>query len=239
MTAMTPEVVILGHHKIGPVPAGYWASWYYVPVAAFAAQLELMRVRGYVPLTLAAFLDGIDRPETLPPKSYLLTFDDGYRSLLEQALPVMRAAGVPGVLFVPTGAVGGTNHFDFNVEPLEAIATWDELAEMERGGLAIQPHGVSHRAFGTLTPAEQDTEVAESKRAIEAHLGRPAELFSFPYGDNSADPATVEQILRRHGYRAAVLYGGAPVPFIPANRYRLTRIAIGSDTHLATELDRL
>ena len=237
--AMTPEVLILGHHKIGPIPEGYWESWYYVPEAVFADQLRLLRERGYAFLDLQSFLDGIDRPEGLPPKSVLITFDDAYRSLLRHALPVMRAEKCPGVVFVPTSFVGGTNAFDQGKEPLEAICTWEELGELERGGVAVQSHGVFHRALSGLPVEELEIEIGQSKREIEARLRRPVELYSFAFGDNSQEPAVVEAILRRHGYRAAVLYGGAPGPLIPENRYRITRIALGSTTDLAHELDSL
>ncbi|HEY8965019.1 MAG TPA: polysaccharide deacetylase family protein [Candidatus Methylacidiphilales bacterium] len=246
---MNRDLVILGHHKIGPIPEGGWKSWYYVPTEAFAAQLRLLRDRGYSFLTLDAFLDGVDRPEALPEKAALVTFDDGYRSLLRHALPAMRELGVPGVVFVPTDWVGRDNGFDCGVEPREEIATWEELAEMERGGLAVQPHGKSHRGLSTLTPAEVEEEIAGSKRAIEEHLGRPAALFSFPFGDNGADTFTngsrhekqdsplVDGLLKKHGYRAACVYGGDPIPLDLAHRYRLTRIAMGEDTDLAKALD--
>ena len=239
MATELPEVLILGHHKIGPIPEGYWESWYYVPERVFADQLRLLRERGYAFIDLKTFLDGIDRPEILPPKAALITFDDAYQSLLRYAVPVMQAARCPGVVFVPTWFVGGTNGFDEGKEPLERICSWEDLAAMERGGVAVQSHGVHHRALGELTPEELEIEIGHSKREIEEHLKRPVELYSFAFGDNSKEPEAVEAILRKYRYRAAVLYGGAPVPFTPQNRYRITRIAMGSTTDLAHELDSL
>jgi peptidoglycan/xylan/chitin deacetylase (PgdA/CDA1 family) len=232
-----PEVVILGHHKIGPIPEGYWESWYYVSVEAFTAQLRLLRERGYAFLALRAFLDGLDKPASLPPKSVLVTFDDGYTSLLKYAVPVLKEFACPAVVFVPTGLVGGSNSFDHQVEPHEAIATWDELREFEKHGVAVQPHGVNHAALSDISRSEIEKEIADSKRAIEENLKRPAQLFSFPYGDNGKEPALTAALLKKHGYRAACLYGGKKVPFAAANRYKLTRIALGSDSDLAKELD--
>jgi len=238
---MTRDIVVLGHHKIGPIPPDGWKSWYYVPEAAFAAQLRLLKDRGYTFLTLAAFLDGLDNPATFPSKGVLITFDDAYRSLLRHALPVMGAAGVPGVVFAPTAWVGKKNDFDHGVEPPEDIATWDDLAAMERGGLAVQSHGRTHRGLSDLTFAEIEEEIAASKREIEARLSRPVAFFSFPFGDNRKDDeagrAHIEAALRRHGYRAACVYGGDPVRLDLSHPYRLTRIAMGEDTDLAKALD--
>ncbi|SDU11130.1 Peptidoglycan/xylan/chitin deacetylase, PgdA/CDA1 family [Verrucomicrobium sp. GAS474] len=241
MTAPAPDIVILGHHKIGPIPENGWKSWYYVPEETFALQLQLLKDRGYAFLTLEAFLHGLSHPETFPAKGVLITFDDGYRSLLRHALPPMQAVGAPGVVFVPTDWVGKNNDFDLGVEPPEAIATWEELAAMEKGGLAVQSHGRTHRGLSTLAPADLREEIEDSKKEIEERLGRPVAFFSFPFGDNAAerghDSPVIEALLRESGYRAACVYGGDPVPLDLSHPYRLTRIAMGEDTDLAKALD--
>ena len=54
--------------------------------------------RDYEIVGLDAVLSG-----NLPRRSLLITFDDGYRSFVDIALPVLRRLGLPSVLFV-TGA---------------------------------------------------------------------------------------------------------------------------------------
>jgi peptidoglycan/xylan/chitin deacetylase (PgdA/CDA1 family) len=49
--------------------------------------------------------------EPLPPRSVLITFDDAYADVAEHAWPLLRGLGLPAVLFVPTGAPGGTAAF--------------------------------------------------------------------------------------------------------------------------------
>lgn len=230
------HVAILAHHKIGPIPPGAWESWYYVASEAFAAQLRWLKENGYAYLSLEAFLDGLERPEALPEKSALVTFDDGYRSIFRHGLPELQAAGCPAVIFVPTDHAGKTNAWDRGQEPEEAICTWDEFRELEKAGVAIQPHGTSHLALSGLDDSRIEREIAESKRQIEAHLGRPASLFSFPFGDNSPRPETVDGLLKKHGYRAACLYKGGTQTLPAANPFRLTRIALGADSNLASEL---
>ena len=55
--------------------------------------------RDYEVVGLDAVLSG-----NLPRRALLITFDDGYRSFIDAALPVLRGLGLPSVLFV-TGAV--------------------------------------------------------------------------------------------------------------------------------------
>jgi peptidoglycan/xylan/chitin deacetylase (PgdA/CDA1 family) len=230
-------LAILGFHKIGPAPGG-WETWSYIPEAAFAGFLRHLREDGWQVIDLAAFLRGLTAPETLPRRAALLTFDDGYRSNLTVAVPWLRRFDCPAVMFVPTDFIGGKNSFDADVEPEEAICTWDELRALERAGVAIQSHGCSHRAFSDLMSAEQQDELARSRAVLEDGLGRPVEVFCFPYGDDGREPDSTADALRRTGYRAACLYGGGPNRVPLTDAYRLTRLAMGPDTDLGAALEQ-
>jgi peptidoglycan/xylan/chitin deacetylase (PgdA/CDA1 family) len=200
------KLAILSYHKIGPPPEGGWESWYYVSGEMFAEHLRLLKARGYEAIDITAFYRGLDEPSTLPAKSTLITFDDGYRNNLTVALPVMKQLRVPGVIFVPTQYIGGINGWDTDNEPLERICDWDELLELERGGVAVESHSVSHPSFSLLTPAQQEDELRRSKETLEAGLGRAVGFLGYPYGDAGTDAAFSEAALHRIGYRAACLY---------------------------------
>jgi peptidoglycan/xylan/chitin deacetylase (PgdA/CDA1 family) len=232
-----PRVAILSYHKIGPPPPGGWETWYYISTQLFQRQLQMLQDRGYVFLDLPTFYRGLDDPASLPAKSTLITFDDGYRNNLTAALPVMMKFGAPGVVFVPTNYIGGMNLWDAGgQEPDEAICDWDDLRKLERFGLAIESHSVTHPAFSNLTPEEHEAELRKSKEALEAGLGRKVEFFSYPYGDSGTDPALAEELAKKVGYRAACLYGGDVVNLANANRYRLERLALGMDSDLGALL---
>lgn len=231
------RLAILGFHKIGtPTPDG-WETWYYIPEETFASQLRYLKESGWEVIDVATLLSGLESPGDLPERAALLTFDDGYRSMREVALPVLKDFGYPAVLFVPTDYIGGRNVFDADSEPDEAICNWDDLRALERGGVSIQSHGASHRPFSRLEADEQEVELRRSKSALESGLGKSVEVFAYPYGDSGSDPDLAARALVRTGYRAACLYGGGPNTLpIPAP-YRLTRLAVGPDTDLQTALD--
>jgi peptidoglycan/xylan/chitin deacetylase (PgdA/CDA1 family) len=229
-------VAILGFHKIGEPPPGGWETWFYIPEETFAGYLDDLREGGWHVIGLAAFLRGLAEPDSLPERTALLTFDDGYRSIRHVALPWLRQFDFPAVLFVPTNFIGGRNDFDANSEPEEAICDWDDLRELERCGISVQSHGASHRTFSQLDPDEQETELLWSRSVLEAELGKPVAVFSFPYGDGGADPQTMGRMLGRAGYQAACLYGGGPNRLPLADPYRLTRLAMGPDTDLRAAL---
>jgi peptidoglycan/xylan/chitin deacetylase (PgdA/CDA1 family) len=224
-------LAILGFHKIGPAPGG-WETWFYIPQATFVGYLEYLKEDGWQVLDVAAFLRGLAEPDSLPERAALITFDDGYRSILDHGLPELRLFGYPAVMFVPTAFIGGHNDFDADNEPQEAICGWQELREVERCGVSVQSHGVSHRALSDLNPAEQEQELLRSKAALEDGLGKPVEVFSYPYGDCGPEPGAARRVLERTGYRAACLYGGGPYRVPVADPYRLARLAVGPDTDL-------
>jgi peptidoglycan/xylan/chitin deacetylase (PgdA/CDA1 family) len=238
MSAQTSGRVlaILGFHKIGEPPPGGWETWFYIPEAPFADYLNYLREDGWAVIDLETFLKGLELPESLPERAVLLTFDDGYRSMRNVALPWLLRFGYPAVLFVPSDFIGGRNLFDVDNEPEEAICDWTDLRELERCGVSVQSHSASHRWFSQLNLAEQEEELVRSKLALEAGLGEPVEVFSYPYGDAGANPHAVERALKRTGYRAACLYGGGPNSLPEVHPYRLSRLAMGPDTDLQAEL---
>jgi peptidoglycan/xylan/chitin deacetylase (PgdA/CDA1 family) len=224
------SLAILGYHKIGAPPAHGWDTWFYIPEPVFADQLAWLREHEWEVIDVERFLRGLEEPDSLPQRAALITFDDGYRSNLEIAVPWLRRYGYPAVMFVPTDFIGGSNSFDADAEPEEPICNWSELRELERLGVSVQSHGAAHRRFSELSLAQQAMELARSKCALEIGLQRAVEVFSFPYGDDGADPAALRTALQRTGYRAACLYGGGPNAVPVADALRLTRLAMGPDS---------
>jgi peptidoglycan/xylan/chitin deacetylase (PgdA/CDA1 family) len=232
-------LAILSFHKIGEPGPGGWESWFYIPEKTFAGYLDVLKENGWTAIDVPAFLGGLRAAETLPERTVLLTFDDGYRSVRDVALPWLHRFGFPAVSFVSTGYIGGSSTFDSGVEPEEPMCDWEDLRELQRHGVSIQSHGVSHRRFSTLDPGEREEELVRSKEEIETRLANGVDVFAFPYGDNGHDPRATADALNRAGYRAACLYGGGPNPLPVADSYRLARLAMGPDTDLKRELERI
>lgn len=232
------QLAILSFHKIGEPPRGAWNTWFYVPEGTFVRQLTYLATHGWRVIDQATFVKGLEDPGSLPSRSALITFDDGYRSMRTIALPWLRRFGFPAIVFVPTDYIGGRNAFDGGSEPDEPICDWDDLKELERCGVSIQPHGVSHKRFSDLNLEQQRGELLGAKAVLEDGLRHRAEVFAFPYGDDGRDPEALRKELKQVGYRAACLYRGGPVSFPLTNPYRLPRLAMGPDTDLEAALVR-
>ncbi|MFN3361939.1 MAG: polysaccharide deacetylase family protein, partial [Pseudanabaenaceae cyanobacterium] len=121
-------------------------------------------------------------------------FDDNYRGQYLYAFPLLKQYKFPAVWSVHTGFVGSPQG--------KPKATWAELKEMADSGLVtVASHTVTHRNLADLPAAEIDRELVESKKILEAKLGRPIKYFTYPEGTYTE--AIKEQVARA-GYRAAL-----------------------------------
>lgn len=191
---------ILMYHALVPCPAPPLAR-VHVAAAEFNAQMAWLAASGLPVRPLSEALAAL--PAGRP--AVALTFDDGYRSQLRVAAPVLAQYGFVATLFVTTGAVGqpdyaGQPGFAASAPAGDPPLTWAELRQLQAQGWRIEAHGHSHRPLAGRPAAEQAAELRQSRAAVAAHLGRVPELFAFPYG--SYDRRTLTA-LGPAGYRAA------------------------------------
>jgi peptidoglycan/xylan/chitin deacetylase (PgdA/CDA1 family) len=90
--------------------------------------------------------------------------------------------GIPATIYVASAIIDGTAQFDWYRQPPAALS-WDELREIQRGGLVdIQPHTRTHPILPRLTAAEAWSEIAGSKADVDRQLGVPTSSFAYPAG---------------------------------------------------------
>ncbi len=166
----------------------------------FAEQVDWLRANArVVPLDEVADLLAGGRP--LPDRAVVLTFDDGFADFYTDAAPILRRANLPATVFLTTGFCGRTNRWPGQPDWVEEqpLLSWDQVAELAQQGFAFGSHTVNHPALAEVAPEEAEAEIVQSKEKITARLGRPVELFCYPYGSCNAP---VRAIAGRH-YRAA------------------------------------
>lgn len=169
-----------GREPTGPATVLYYHGIPANQRAAFAAQLDTI-------LELARVVRS-DTSEDLSSaaRSVAITFDDGLLSVLEQAYPELQRRRMPFTVFVPSGSIGRNPAWmagRTGVGPQEVLMNAEQLRFLARDELVcIGSHTVTHPDLTRQSPAEQRTELTESKRVLEDVLGKPVELFSFPHG---------------------------------------------------------
>jgi len=119
---------VLMYHYFGDAP-GADPERLFVTRRMFSAQLDHLQRRGWQALTLDEYLAALDGAPT-PRRSYLLTIDDGHESVASIAAPVLAAAGIPSVLFGPTGA--GLHGLEEWVDVQSVLKCRDALVNLAR-----------------------------------------------------------------------------------------------------------
>jgi peptidoglycan/xylan/chitin deacetylase (PgdA/CDA1 family) len=164
-----------------------------------------------------------------------VTFDDAFRGVHRDALPVLVELGVPATVFVVSDRLGTT---DPDWYPgADRTMTEEELLEVVGAGLTIGSHTRTHRPLFGLDVAALDDELEGSRAALRDLSGQPVDLLAYPGGFYDRDArAKVEDA----GYAAAFTFrNGRLLPGL--DRFRLPRLSMGSHwraAHLAYMLGR-
>lgn len=132
-----------------------------------------------------------------PGAKVSFTFDDGLQSAYTQAAPTLAKHGLTGTDYVITGCVGMTTVPNTcRANTATPYMTWAQVQSLQNTyGWEVGSHTVDHKCLAsnakvdksdcqatTLTKAQVDAELANSKSALAAH-GISATDFSTPYGD--------------------------------------------------------
>lgn len=214
---------ILTYHSIG------WRRYEMnVTPEAFAAQMAwLSKHQRVIPLEEAAAGE----------PGIAITFDDGYRDNLINALPILEHHHFPATLFVVSCCLGGT--LPGEKEPdTGVLLTPDELREAAARGLSIGGHTRSHPRLSTLDRAAQVEEIAGGKVELETILGQLVTAFAYPYGSALDYTAESEEIAREAGFTSASSNRYGPVRSSDSP-FALRRIWIDSTDSLRTFEDKI
>jgi peptidoglycan/xylan/chitin deacetylase (PgdA/CDA1 family) len=158
-----------------------------------------------------------------------VTFDDGFRNVLENAVPGLVERNMPATVFVPSGNLGRTPDWwmsDGSADANERVVTAEEVrAVIATELVSIGSHAVSHRALTALCESDLDHELCASRAGLETLTGRPVEALAFPYG------AYDERVLahaRRAGYTRAFTIE-ATVHRADADEFLMGRVRVEPD----------
>lgn len=187
-----------------------------VSVKQFRQHLAYLKKHDYTVLPLGKALERMHSDQGLPEKTAVLTIDDGYRSIWENAVPLLDEYGYKATIFVPTSHVGGGNYL-----------SWEQVARLQEKGHEIGNHSHSHGHFLNSGPGEiAEAFEADLKKAhdlFRRHLGEVPDLYAYPFGEYHPEMFAV---LEKYGYRAAaaqksgVIYRGSEkfaLPRFPMN----------------------
>jgi peptidoglycan/xylan/chitin deacetylase (PgdA/CDA1 family)/GT2 family glycosyltransferase len=187
--------LILGYHAFGK--PGEKPSRYVVPATRFERQLAWLKRRGFNVISLGEYVAYRASHRFPPPRTVVLTIDDGYLDTATIARPLLVRFRLPATLFLMSSPR------DDETDPVLAERTVMDCAQARAllgETFEIGSHTRTHPRLTAIPPDQARVEITGSKHDLESNLGTPVTLFAYPFGATSSD---IRTLVEEAGYLAA------------------------------------
>jgi len=159
----------------------------------FEAQMRYLKNAGYKTIT---FHDLINN--NIPSKPVIVTFDDGYASVYENALPILHSLKFKAVVFIISGYIGKENTWDANLAGIRfSHLHSSQIQELFQEGLEIGSHGVTHRALTYLPLDQIILELRKSREGLSNLIQDSVSTIAYPFGIQNK---TIQDFAKDAGY---------------------------------------
>jgi peptidoglycan/xylan/chitin deacetylase (PgdA/CDA1 family) len=177
----------------------------------FQSQMQYLKSKGYNTTTMNDLVNFFDSGTSIPGKSVLLTFDDGYQDFYTDAYPILSGLGFRATMFVPTGLMQNPDYL-----------TWDEISGMNSSVLFAN-HTWSHKNI-QVSASTMEMEISTADTQLNDHGLNSPKVFAYPFG---LETSQAENYLASLGYKAAfTTISGSTL--CKKQRFSLPRIRIGN-----------
>jgi peptidoglycan/xylan/chitin deacetylase (PgdA/CDA1 family) len=177
----------------------------------FTRQLSYLRGFGEF-ISLDDVVGLLNSGEKIDGRYFCITFDDGFKNCLTNAVPILLDKGAPAVFFMTTGYIDSDpekdrekllGFFDLGTILMEFLS-WQNCRDMAASGMTIGSHTVNHVRLARLSEKEVLRELVTSKAIIEDKLGQVCDHFCSPFGIPNHD-YNIERdpnLVRASGYKS-------------------------------------
>lgn len=199
--AANDSVVVLQYHHVSDTTPAVTS----IAPKMFDAHLAYLKDKDFNVIDIKRAQEAIEGAGELPEKAVVITFDDGYQNVYENAADLLEHYEMPYTVFVnPNLMAKHKGHY----------MGWEELKDLERRGARIANHGQTHAHLIRREPKETEAQWADrmqqdimgAQDAIDKHLGAQKKYFAYPYGEY--DNALRER-LKEWGFLAFAQHSGA------------------------------
>jgi peptidoglycan/xylan/chitin deacetylase (PgdA/CDA1 family) len=165
---------------------------------SFGHQLKYLKRHGEI-ISLDQAIAIFEEKKKIGGRYFCITFDDGFKSCVKNALPILADNKCPAAFFIPTDYIGTDKNRDqeivngfFRRTEYPASVTfefmnWTDCRQLANAGMVIGSHTCSHARLSNLTTREARVEMSRSKQKIEDTLGISCRHFCAPYGRPGRD----------------------------------------------------
>lgn len=192
-------VVLQYHHVSNKTPVSTSIS-----PELFSAHMDYIAAEKFQVVDILQLKIWLQEGTTLPDRTVVITFDDGYRSVFTTAFPELKKRKWPFTVFVNT-----KSHDEKNSQ----FMSWQELKTLNKYGAVIANHTDSHPHLIRQKSGEsfakwhqrRESEIDFAEKRLAKELGRSHALFAYPYGEYDDN---LKDYLKSKGYLAFGQHSG-------------------------------
>ena len=148
-----------------------------INIKTFEDQIIYLKKRGYKSINL-------NETSTSIKKKIVITFDDGYKDIFFNALPILKKYNYTATCFIITNFIGKTNIWDSKKSNYSKKDLMDksEIKRWVSSGMTIGSHSHNHFDLTNLNLTNLKNELSYSKNLLEDISSKQVNFFSYPYG---------------------------------------------------------
>ncbi|MBU0580505.1 MAG: polysaccharide deacetylase family protein [Candidatus Margulisbacteria bacterium] len=203
------NLTILAYHRVCPEFRGALA----VTPEQFEQHIISFLKKGYQIKNLKDIYElYFKQGQSIPKKTLVLTFDDGYQDNYTYAFPVIKKYKLSATIFLAVNYINQKKHFRWDLEDPDLAniqldardypLTWPQIKEMHKYGLEFGSHTLDHPKLTKIPIHDAWQEIYQSRQDIEKELGTKVYSFCAPHGYlNSA----LTKLSEKAGYAVGVL----------------------------------
>ena len=195
----TAAVVLQYHHVSSSTP-----RITSITVEEFHQHMAYLHEQKFNVIPIETLTRQLASGEAIADKTIVITFDDAYIDILDNAMPILNKYQFPATIFVATGLVGSSKQY----------LSWTQLRTLQAQRITMVNHTVSHTHLLRQNDNETENgwreriagEINNAQLALSTNLGDIEKIFAYPYGEYNA---AVVGIIRELGYTAFGQQSGA------------------------------
>lgn len=187
------EVPVLCYHRIRNILASDSKNMktYSVTPNHFAQQMKALSDNGFHTILPNQLYEYLANDGKLPPKSILITFDDGREEQYSIAVAEMNKYGFKGVFFIMTVSINRPGYM-----------TKTQIKNLSDNGHCIGAHTWDHHPVTKYEGKDWDIQIVQPKKNLEDITGKSVNYLAYPFGvwNKSSIPK-----IKNSGYQLAFI----------------------------------
>lgn len=232
------RTAFLAYHSVSKFRKGRRSYYFTVKLKNFRSQIKFLHENGYHGISLSEWYRILSHKETVPERTIVLTFDDGFADNFYYVCPVLKKYNFTATFYLIWRFIKSRKKFPWLNEPIFPLRENlplepEHVLQMDRENMEIGSHTLTHDKLNRLSNQRSWKEIKMSKLNLEDLIGHDIATFSYPYGSWLDFSSLHKNMVEKAGYKSAVtsIYGGNSYK---SNYFALRRIPVYETDDLET-----